>query len=96
MQQKIVDGVKITPTEVKAFFDKIPKDSLPFFESELEIGQIVLYPKASRDLEQYIVTEMNNYKKQVETKVTTFEQLAKRVSEDPGSKDPWRSIPDQP
>jgi peptidyl-prolyl cis-trans isomerase SurA len=81
MQQKIVGNVKITPTEVKAYFDKVPKDSLPFFESELEVCQIILYPKASRDLEQYIVTEMNNYKKQLENKVTTFEQLAKRVSE---------------
>lgn len=87
MQQKIVSGVKITPTEVKTFFDKIPKDSLPFFESELEVGQIVIYPKASRDLEQYIVAEMNNYKKQIESKVASFEQLAQRYSEDPGSKE---------
>ena len=33
MQHKIVENVKITPAEVKTFFDKIPKDSLPFFES---------------------------------------------------------------
>src|SRR5688572_13337310 len=32
MQEKIVSGVKITPSEVKVFFEKIPKDSLPFFE----------------------------------------------------------------
>jgi peptidyl-prolyl cis-trans isomerase SurA len=87
MQQKIVSGVKITPTEVRAFFDRIPKDSLPFFESELEVGQITIIPKASRDLEQYIVAEMNNYKRQIETKAATFEQLAQRYSEDPGSKD---------
>ena len=87
MQHKVVDNVRITPNEVKAFFDKIPKDSLPFFESELEICQIVIYPKASKDLEDYIVSEMNNYKKQIESKVTTFEALAKKVSEDPGSKD---------
>lgn len=87
MQHKIVENVRITPQEVKAFFDKIPKDSLPFYESELEIGQIVIYPKASRDLEQYIVGEMNNYKKQIELKLATFDQLAKRYSEDPGSKD---------
>jgi peptidyl-prolyl cis-trans isomerase SurA len=87
MQQKIVGGTRITPNEVKAFFDKIPKDSLPFYESELEICQIVIYPKASRDLEQYIVGEMNNYKKQIESKLVTFDQLAKKVSEDPGSKD---------
>ncbi len=87
MQQKIVSAVKITPTEVKAFFDRIPVDSLPYFESELEVCQITIIPKASRDLEQYIVAEMNNYKKQIETKVATFEQLAQRYSEDPGSKD---------
>lgn len=87
MQRKIVENVRITPVEVKAWFDKIPKDSLPFYESEIEIGQIVLYPKASRDLEQYIVGEMNNYRRQIELKLTTFEQIAKRVSEDPGSKD---------
>ncbi|MET0392305.1 MAG: peptidylprolyl isomerase [Chitinophagaceae bacterium] len=87
MQQKIVSSVKITPSEVKAFFEKLPKDSLPFFESELEIGQILVYPKASRDLEQYIIAEMNNYKKQIESKIATFEQLAQRYSEDPGSKD---------
>ncbi len=87
MQRKIVDNVRITPNEVKAFFDKIPTDSLPFYESELEICQIISYPKASRELEQYIVGEMNNYKKQIELKITTFDKLAKQVSEDPGSKD---------
>ena len=87
MQRKIVDNVRITPNEVKAFFDKIPTDSLPFYESELEICQVISYPKASRDLEQYIIGEMNNYKRQIETKITTFDALAKKVSEDPGSKD---------
>ena len=87
MQRKIVENVRITPVEVKAYFDKIPKDSLPFYESELEIGQIIVYPKANRDVEQYIVGEMNNYKKQIENKVVTFESMAKRVSEDPGSRD---------
>ncbi len=87
MQKKIVENVRITPAEVKAFFEKIPKDSLPYYESELEIGQIVVYPKASRDLEEYIISEMNNYRRQVETRITTFAQLAMKVSEDPGSKE---------
>ena len=46
-----------------------------------------MYPKAAREIEQYIVGEMNNYKKQIESKVVTFDQLAKRVTEDPGSKE---------
>lgn len=87
MQKKIVDGVKVTPAEVKIYFDKIPKDTLPFFEAEYQIGQIIMFPKASRDMETYIVGELMNYKRQVENKTATFESLAKRYSEDPGSKD---------
>ena len=87
MQRKIVDNVRITPTEVKAFFDRYPKDSLPFFESEVEIGQIVVYPKASRDLEKYVMDELANYKKQIESGLISFAQAAQRYSEDPGSKE---------
>lgn len=87
MQRKIVENARITPKEVKSFFERIPVDSLPFYESELEIGQIVIYPKASRAIEEYIIGEMNNYRRQIESKATSFERLAKDVSEDPGSKD---------
>jgi len=87
MQKKIVENSKITPMEVKTFFDRIPKDSLPFYESELEVGQIVVYPQASRDLEKYVIDELNHYKQLIESKSSTFEQMAKLHSEDPGSKD---------
>ncbi|HWN87869.1 MAG TPA: peptidylprolyl isomerase [Chitinophagaceae bacterium] len=87
MQRKIVENVHITPNEAKLFYEKIPKDSLPYFESELEIGQIVFYPKGNRDLEKFVMDELLNYKKQVEMKLATFEQLAQRFSEDPGSKE---------
>jgi len=87
MQKKIVENVHITPNEAKLFYEKIPKDSLPYFESELEIGQIVFYPKGNRDLEKFVMDELLNYKKQVEMKLATFQQLAQRFSEDPGSKE---------
>jgi peptidyl-prolyl cis-trans isomerase SurA len=86
MQHKIVENVKITPAEVKAFFDKIPKDSLPFFESELEVGHIDVYPKANRDLEKYTIDELNRQKQKIESGASSFEQLARTISED-GTKD---------
>ncbi|MEO5591579.1 MAG: peptidylprolyl isomerase [Chitinophagaceae bacterium] len=86
MRNKIVEGIKITPTEVKAFFDKIPKDSLIFLESQVEIGQIVLYPKAGRDLDKNAIEELNDYKKQVESGTRKFETMASLYSMDPGSK----------
>ena len=82
MQRKILENVRITPNEVKAFFDKIPADSLPFYGPEMEICQIIIYPESSRELEKYIVGEMNNYKRQLELRTTTFERLARDVSED--------------
>ncbi len=87
MRNKIVSGIKITPTEVKAYYDKIPKDSLAFYESEIEIGEIVLYPKASRDLEKYAIDELTDFKRQVESGERKFETLASLYSDDPGSKD---------
>ena len=87
MRNKIVSGVKITPTEVKAYYDKIPKDSLAFYESEIEIGEIIAYPKANRDLEKYAIDELNDFKQQVESGSKRFETLASLYSDDPGSKE---------
>jgi peptidyl-prolyl cis-trans isomerase SurA len=87
MQNKIVDNIKITPNEVRAYYNKIPKDSLPFYESEVEISQVILHPKANRDVEDYVSKQMYDYKKQVESGAQKFEQLVKLYSEDPGSKE---------
>lgn len=86
MRNKIVEEVKISPQEVKAYYDKIPKDSLHFYETEVEVGEIVLYPKASRDLEKYAIDELNEYKQQVESGQKKFETLAGLYTDDPGSK----------
>jgi peptidyl-prolyl cis-trans isomerase SurA len=86
MRNKIVDGIKITPTEVKAFYDKILKDSLLYYDTEVEIGEIIVYPKASRDLEKYAQDELTEYKRQVEARERKFETLAGLYTDDPGSK----------
>ncbi len=86
MRNKIVDDVKITPSEVKAYFETIPKDSLPYYESEVEVGQIVVYPKPSRELETYAIDQLKEYKQQVESGAKKFETLASLYTDDPGSK----------
>lgn len=86
MRDKIVEYVKITPNEVRDYFNKLPKDSLPFYETELVIGQIVLYPKAGRELEKFVQDELADYKRQIESGQKSFETMARLYSEDPGSK----------
>jgi peptidyl-prolyl cis-trans isomerase SurA len=86
MRGKILESIKISPIEVKAYWEAIPKDSLPFYESELEIGQIVVYPKPNRDVESYTAKQLNDIKKQIESGARRFDQMARLYSEDPGSK----------
>jgi peptidyl-prolyl cis-trans isomerase SurA len=85
MRAKIVENVKITPQEVKQYYDKIPKDSLRFYETELVVGQIILFPKAGRELEKFAIDELNDYKRQIENG-KSFENYARLYTEDPGSK----------
>ena len=87
MRNKIIENVKITPTEVRAHFESVPKDSLPFYESELEVSEIVVYPKANRDIESYVSKELFEFKRQVEAGTKKFDVLAKQFTEDPGSKE---------
>ena len=85
MRAKIVEFIKITPQETKVYYDKIPKDSLRFYETELVVGEIILYPKAGRELEKFAIDELADYKRQIESG-KSFENLARLYSEDPGSK----------
>jgi peptidyl-prolyl cis-trans isomerase SurA len=87
MRAKIVDNIKITPNEVKNYFDKIPKDSLVYYESEVEISQIISQPKPNKDVEEYVIKQLYDIKKQVESGLKKFELVAKQVTDDPGSKD---------
>ncbi len=85
-RDKIVADIRITPKEVEAYYAKIPKDSLAFYESQVEVGQIVIYPTPSRDVETYVINQLKEYKKEVEAGTQKFEVLASLFSDDPGSK----------
>ncbi len=83
-QQKITKDVTITPAEVKAFFRKLPKDSIPLINSELEVGMIVKLP-AIGDAEKTIVKDkLKSFKDRI-AKGDEFSTLAVLYSEDPGS-----------
>ncbi|MCY7352916.1 MAG: peptidylprolyl isomerase [Cytophagaceae bacterium] len=84
MQQKITEGVKITPSEVRQFFNAIPKDSIPYLPTEVEVGQIVRVAKVTREEKSRLRQRLFDIKKRVETG-EDFATLAKESSEDVGS-----------
>lgn len=84
MRSTIIQGVNVTPSEVTAFFDKIPTDSLPYFNSEVEIGEIVIVPEVNEAQKTLARTKLESIRERV-LAGEDFAVLAKEESDDPGS-----------
>ncbi|WP_084372950.1 peptidylprolyl isomerase [Reichenbachiella faecimaris] len=84
MQGTIGEDVKVTPAEVKKFYNQIPADSLPYFSTEVTIGQIVKIPEVNENRKEEIKAQMLDFKKRIQNG-EDFGQLAKKHSQDPGS-----------
>jgi peptidyl-prolyl cis-trans isomerase SurA len=83
-QSKITDNVSVSPAEVKAFYKKIPKDSLPEIPSEVEVGMIVRIPPIGEAEKQAVSDRLKGFRDRV-LKGDDFATLAVLYSEDPGS-----------
>ena len=84
MQQKIAGDVKITPNEVRRFFNAIPKDSLPYIPSEVEVGQIIRLATVTKEQKDKLRDQLLDIKKKAEAG-EDFAMLAQIYSEDIGS-----------
>lgn len=84
MQETITSGIKVTPAEVKKFFNSIPQDSLPYFSTEVEVAQIVKIPTIGKDQISTAKKKLNDIRARV-IAGESFEALAKEYSQDPGS-----------
>ncbi len=84
LQNKVLGNISVTPKEVETFYKNIPKDSIPYFSSEVEISEIIYKPKPNP-------TEVKNAKDKLEKILSRirsgedFEKLAKLYSDDLGS-----------
>jgi len=85
VQEGISKNIKVTPSEVKRFYNDIPKDSLPFFSTEMEVGQIVIFGKVGKTKKLEARKKLEDIKKQIVEGGVDFEFLAKAYSQDPGS-----------
>ncbi len=84
MSQQIMQSVTVTPREVKEFFETIPKDSLPYFNSEVEIGELVLKPKVNAEEDRKARERAEDLKKRLEGGAD-FAELARKYSDDKGT-----------
>ncbi|MBO4754087.1 MAG: peptidylprolyl isomerase [Bacteroidales bacterium] len=85
MQQKLVEDVTITPSEVRLYFERLPKDSIPFIETQVEVQIITLQPQVSKQQVDEIKNRLRDFTNRVNTGESEFSTLAILYSEDPGS-----------
>lgn len=84
MMQEINGDVKVTPSEVRAFFKSIPTDSVPLINAELEYAEIVKFPEFDQAAEQEAIDKLLEIKERIEGG-SSFSTMAVLYSEDPGS-----------
>lgn len=84
-QQRRLRSLRITPSEVAAWFARIPADSLPTLPPTVRVAHIARYPIASPAAKAEAFAVVSAIRDSVTTGGSTFESLASRFSEDPGS-----------
>jgi len=84
MQEKITGKIKVTPTDVRNFYNNLPPDSIPTINEQVEYQQIVIYPNISEKEKIEAKEKLNNIRERI-IKGENFATLAVLYSEDPGS-----------
>ena len=85
MQQHLVGDIKLTPAEVRRYFQNISSDSLPMIPTTVEVQIVTFEPIIPLEEIDAIKARLRDFTEQVHSGETEFSSLARRYSEDPGT-----------
>ena len=85
MQQQLVGEIKLTPAEVRRYFNDLPADSLPNIPTTVEVQIITFEPRIPFEETDAIKARLREFTEQVNNGEMEFSTLARLYSEDPGS-----------
>ncbi|MFW6020131.1 MAG: peptidylprolyl isomerase [Bacteroidales bacterium] len=86
VQEKLTSDVSITPSEVKDYYNSVPRDSLPKVPEQYKIAEITLIPEVSYEDKKKIKEKLRGLRERI-LDGSSFKVLAGLYSEDPGSAD---------
>jgi peptidyl-prolyl cis-trans isomerase SurA len=82
MEDEIASDVKVTPAEVRRFFNSLPQDSLHYFSASVEVGQIVKVAAVNTAQKEATKAELIAIRNRL-LSGEDFTALAKKHSHDP-------------
>ena len=85
MKEKLVEGINVSPADVRNFFKDLPEDSIPYVPTEVEVPIVAMTPRVSPEEVNRVKDELRNYTDRVTRGETSFATLARLYSEDPGT-----------
>ena len=85
MQNKLTDEITITPSEVRAYYETLPQDSIPFIQTQVEVQIVAIQPRIAQATIDGIKNRLRDYTQRVLSGESSFSTLAILYSEDPGS-----------
>ncbi len=85
MKEKLVEGINVSPADVRNFFKGLPEDSIPYVPTEVEVQIVAMTPRVSPEEVNRVKDELRNYTDRVTRGETSFATLARLYSEDPGT-----------
>ncbi|MFA0962032.1 peptidylprolyl isomerase [Roseivirga sp. BDSF3-8] len=85
MESEVTNSVTVSPAEVKKFFNRIPQDSLPFFSTEVTVGQIVKFPEPTDEEKEKVKRQLTEIRSDIVNGEADFGVMARMYSEEPGA-----------
>ena len=84
MQYNITENVKITPSEVRSYYNRLHRDSIPLIQGQAEVAQIAIYPPYSDEAISEVRQELLELRRRI-INGERFSALATLYSEDPSA-----------
>lgn len=85
MQHKLIGEIKLTPSEVRKYYNQLSKDSLPNIPTTVEVQIVTLEPKIPFEETDAIKARLRDFTEQINSGKMEFSTLARLYSEDPES-----------
>lgn len=82
VQQELTKNVKATPSDVRKFYDELPKDSVPYVPMQVEVQILTLNPVIPRQEIEDVKARLRDFADRVTSGEKEFSTLAILYSED--------------
>ena len=83
VQESLTKNVKVTPSDVRKYYEKLPKDSIPYVPRQVEVQIITINPVIPRQEIEDVKARLRDYADRVNRGESDFSTLAILYSEAP-------------